>query len=66
MHNFAANHLLKTVTVNTENVKQWKILDSGAAAAAAAAAAAMVVAVTCDLGRDRSFPVRRRQQSRVG
>ena len=30
MHNFAANYLLKTVTVNMENLKQWAILDSGA------------------------------------
>ena len=29
-HNYAVNHLLKTVTVNMENVKQWAILDSGA------------------------------------
>ena len=30
MHNYAANQLLKTITVNIENVKQWAILDSGA------------------------------------
>ena len=30
MHNFKANHLLKSFTVNMENVKQWAILDSGA------------------------------------
>ena len=30
IHNYAASHLLKTVTVTMENVKQWATLDSGA------------------------------------